>query len=124
MRVLRVFVMLMIAATAVGCSDFYTARRDTISLGGGDALAANQAEQTVDPWPQQSYNPNLAFDGARMQGAIERYKHDCANTPGTQGLITRTQSETQSRSNGNGATVTGGTTIGTTEQGTIPAPGC
>ena len=124
MRALQVSVMLMIASTAVGCSDLYSARRDTISLGGGDAIAANQAEQTIDPWPQQSANPNLTFDGARMEGAIERYKHDCANTPGTQGLITHTQSETQSTSNGGGATATGGTTIGTTVQGTVPAPGC
>ena len=57
-----------------GCSDIYYARRDTIALSAGDAIAANEAEQTVDPWPAQSGNKNIAFNGAKMQSAVERYR--------------------------------------------------
>ena len=32
------------------------------------------AEQTVDPWPRYSNNNNLAFNGERMQRAVECYR--------------------------------------------------
>lgn len=57
-----------------GCSDLYLDRRDTVALSAGDAIAANEAEQTVDPWPPQSNNKNVAFNGQRMQSAVERYR--------------------------------------------------
>jgi len=57
-----------------GCSDLYFDRRETITLGAGDAIAANEAQQVVDPWPPYSGNPNIAFNGQRMQAAIERYR--------------------------------------------------
>jgi hypothetical protein len=57
-----------------GCSDIYYARRDTIALSQGDAIAANEAVQTVDPWPAQSGNKNIGFNGEKMQSAVERYR--------------------------------------------------
>lgn len=57
-----------------GCSDIYYAQRDTIALSAGDAIAANEAEQTVDPWPPQSGNRNIGFNGQKMQSAVERYR--------------------------------------------------
>jgi hypothetical protein len=59
-----------------GCSDLYTDRRDTVSLSGGDAVAANQVAQMVDPWPPHSGNTNIAFNGERMQRAVECYRDD------------------------------------------------
>jgi len=68
------------AATLVimlaGCSDLYYARRDSITLGAGDAVAANAAEQTYDPWPRASGNVNIAFNGQKMQSAVERYRNN------------------------------------------------
>jgi hypothetical protein len=52
----------------------YYDRRDSISLGAGDAIAINKAVQTVDPWSRASTNTRLAFDGQRMQTAIERHR--------------------------------------------------
>jgi len=49
-------------------------RRDTIAFGAGDAVAANAAEQTVNPWPAQSGNTHIAADGQKMQSAVERYR--------------------------------------------------
>lgn len=75
-------VMRMIAATVLlgaalaGCSNpgLYLDRRDTIALSGGDAVAANMVAQMNDPRPAQSGNTNLAFNGQKMQSAIERYR--------------------------------------------------
>ena len=61
-----------------GCSDLYTDRRDKIGLSAGDAISANMAMQTNDPWPAHSGNTNLAFNGQKMQTAAERYR---TNTP-------------------------------------------
>lgn len=63
-----------LGAMLAGCSDLYYARRDTIALSGGDAVAANAAEQTIDPWPPHSGNTNIAFNGQKMQSAVERYR--------------------------------------------------
>jgi hypothetical protein len=70
-----------VAAAAIGsmlggCSDLYTDRRDTVSLSGGDAVAANRVAQMVDPWPPHSGNTNIAFNGERMQRTVECYRDD------------------------------------------------
>jgi hypothetical protein len=66
-----------------GCSDLYTDRRDEIGLSVGDAIAANQAMQTNDPWPAQSGNTNVAFNGQKMQSAVERYRTSTPWVPAT-----------------------------------------
>ena len=72
-----------LGALLAGCSDpgLYLDRRDTIALAGGDALAANAAAQTVDPWPRTSGNTNIAFNGEKMQSAVERYRKDKVTPP-------------------------------------------
>ncbi len=57
-----------------GCSNIYYDRRDTIGLSAGDAAAANQVTQMVDPWPRDSANRDIASNGAKMQSAVERYR--------------------------------------------------
>jgi hypothetical protein len=59
-----------------GCSnaDLYLDHRDSIALGAGDAIAGNEAGQTVDPWPANSGNKNIPFNGEKMQSAVERYR--------------------------------------------------
>jgi hypothetical protein len=59
-----------------GCSDIYIDRRETVGLSGGDAVAANAITQMVDPWPPNSGNNNIAFNGQRMQAAVERYRNN------------------------------------------------
>jgi hypothetical protein len=63
------------SALLTACSDIYYDRRETVSLGAGDSLASNTAVQAVDPWPQHVGNKNIAFNGQRLQGAVERYRH-------------------------------------------------
>jgi hypothetical protein len=54
----------------------YLARRDSIELSAGDANAHNIAVQMVDPWPRYAGNKNIAFNGQRMQAAVERYRNN------------------------------------------------
>src|SRR5580704_17712341 len=72
---------LLFGMLLAGCSDVYFDRRDTIALGGGDAVAANQVEQMVDPWPPNSNNKNLTFNGERMQRAVQCYRIDKVTPP-------------------------------------------
>ena len=81
--------VVVFAALLGGCSlhsdwvdpNGYLDRRDTISLHAGDAVATNKVTQMVDPWPAHSANNNIAFNGDRMQKAIERYRHNKVTSP-------------------------------------------
>ena len=70
----RIAVIIGLSVTVAGCSDIYWDRRESISLAAGDALAADRVIHMVDPWPASSANKNIAFNGERMQSAIERYR--------------------------------------------------
>jgi hypothetical protein len=71
----------LLGALLAGCSDIYFDRRETIALGAGNAVAANQVEQMVDPWPPHSNDRNLTFNGERMQRAVECYRIDKVTQP-------------------------------------------
>jgi hypothetical protein len=83
-----------------GCAQMYWDHRDTVALSAGDAIAANEAMQTIDPWPARSNNTNLAFNGQRMQSAAERYRTNKVIQPldpmTMQVAATPTQSSTSS----------------------------
>ena len=66
--------VLLCGALLTGCSDIYFDRRETIVPSAGDALASNKAVMMVDPWPASSANKNIAFNGEKMQTAVERYR--------------------------------------------------
>ena len=71
----RISALAIAAGTTLGgCSDIYYDRRETVALGPDDAVASNRVTQMVDPWPRYSSNNNIAFNGERMQGAVERYR--------------------------------------------------
>lgn len=65
------------------CSDpgLYFDRRDSIALSAGDAIEANKVAQVIDPWPARSGNTNIAFNGQRMQSAVERYRNNLTVPP-------------------------------------------
>ncbi|HEY7457911.1 MAG TPA: hypothetical protein VH765_04080 [Xanthobacteraceae bacterium] len=82
-RLRRLAPALAIAGMLVGCAepDLYFDRRDTHTLGAGDAVASNIIVQTVDPWPRTAGNRNIAFNGDVMQSAGERYRTGKVYTP-------------------------------------------
>ena len=81
-RAINLAPVLVLTAVLAGCAEFntyqpdpiYTDRRDTIAVSAGDALAANKMTHMVDPWPRASANRNIAFNGEKMQSAVERYR--------------------------------------------------
>jgi len=56
-----------------GCSE-YLDRRDAISVQGGNAVQTDRLVQMVDPWPRDSANRTIAYNGVVMQSAVERYR--------------------------------------------------
>ena len=63
-----------LGAIVGGCSDIYYDRRETVLFGADNAVAANNAVQTVDPWPRGSANRNASTNGEVVAAAIERYR--------------------------------------------------
>jgi hypothetical protein len=63
-----------LGTSLAGCSDIYYDRRESIAAHAGDSVMTNQVTHMVDPWSRASANRNLAFNGERMQGAVERHR--------------------------------------------------
>jgi hypothetical protein len=57
-----------------GCSDIYYDRRETVLFGADNAVAANAAVQTIDPWPRASADRHASANGERVAAAIARYR--------------------------------------------------
>lgn len=70
---LRVLALGTALVALAGCSE-YLDRRDTIAAQGGNAVETNKVVQMVDPWPRESANRTIAYNGIVMQQAIERYR--------------------------------------------------
>jgi hypothetical protein len=85
-KIVRQFVAAAVGAAALSavlgaCSDIYYDRRETIALGGGDAVASNRVTHIADPWPRFSSDNNIPFNGERMQAAVECYRTGRVITP-------------------------------------------
>jgi hypothetical protein len=67
---------LLFVGTIAGCADpdYYMDRRESVSFHAGDAVASNIIAQTIDPWPRVASQRDIASNGERVQGAIERYR--------------------------------------------------
>lgn len=93
-----------------GCSDIYYDRRETIVPSAGDAAAANRVMQMVDPWPAASANRNIAFNGERMQTAVERYRQGRIIQPvnATTSSVAYQQAASAANSGVNGAPASSG----------------
>lgn len=58
-----------------GCSELYYARRDTMTPSSGNAVSANIAVHTIDPWPRYASRTDESSSGERLQRAVERYRN-------------------------------------------------
>jgi hypothetical protein len=76
----RTLALATVLAMLGGCSE-YLDRRETIALSGGNAVATNVVTHMVDPWPRASANRNIAFNGARIESAFERYRTNRVTAP-------------------------------------------
>jgi hypothetical protein len=76
-----VTVVTVMAGTLGGCSDIYFDRRETVALGAADHLDSNRVAQMIDPWPRDVSRRQIAFDGQKMQSAVERYRTNKVTPP-------------------------------------------
>ncbi|MGH6726298.1 MAG: hypothetical protein ACREB8_07130 [Pseudolabrys sp.] len=106
-KALRTLALAALLTALAGCSE-YLDRRDTITLNAGDSVAANQVSQMVDPWPRDSANRNISYNGAKMETAVERYRTNQVIPP--QGIGTSASYAPGSNSQSN-ATPVGPTVI-------------
>jgi hypothetical protein len=67
-------VALGLGAILGGCSDIYYDRRETVLFGADDAVAANAAVQTIEPWPRASAVRTAPANGETVAAAIARYR--------------------------------------------------
>ena len=89
-KTVRTLAFAAVFATLAGCSE-YLDRRDTIALSGGNAVATGQITQMVDPWPRESADRNIAYDGNKIAGAYERYRTNTVIPPKGTGTSTTYQ---------------------------------
>jgi hypothetical protein len=97
----------LLGSVLAGCSDIYSDRRETVSFAANDAMASAQATQTIDPWPRASADRSIESNGARVAGAIERYRTGQIIQP--KGMSTSSAgyaSQSQSQQGGGGPSVT------------------
>ena len=52
----------------------YVQRTDTATMSSGNAQNLNAATQMITPWPRYVHDRRIPGNGARMVGAIERYR--------------------------------------------------
>jgi hypothetical protein len=79
---LAVAAALLSPALLAGCNeDDYLARRDTVSLGAGDAKEVNAVTHTIDPWSPNARNTEIHQEGDRAAVAIQRYQQNKSIPP-------------------------------------------
>ena len=100
----RPLALATVLAVLGGCSE-YLDRRDPIARSGGNAVATNVVTHMVDPWPRESANRNIAFNGAKMQTAMERYRTGRVIPPRGVGTSSAYQDGQGAMSQNNGAPV-------------------
>jgi hypothetical protein len=71
----------MLLSMLSGCSDIYFDRRETVALGAQDHLDTNRVAQMIDPWPRDVGQRHIAFNGEKMQSAVERYRTNRVTPP-------------------------------------------
>jgi hypothetical protein len=77
MRVLLAATVLLLA----GCEhDRYVDRRDSVTFGAGNAIAANKAIQIIDPWPRDARTISHGISGEQAVAAMEKLRRRTAGT--------------------------------------------
>jgi len=97
-KTLRAIALGATLAALAGCSE-YLDRRDTIAVQGGNAVHGNMVVQMVDPWPRESANRTIAYNGVVMQSAVERYRTGRVIPPSGINTGTTYQSPTSQQNN-------------------------
>jgi hypothetical protein len=71
MRKLPIITLFASVALSVGCTTEDTARMNGLTVGAGNAVAANTVMQMVDPWPRGVEDTNLI-----VPADLDQYRSD------------------------------------------------
>ena len=93
----RTLALALLLTALTGCSE-YLDRRDSVALSAGDAVAVGAITEMVDPWPRVAAQRNIAFNGERMENAVQRYKTNRTYPPSNSGTSTSYAPTTSSSS--------------------------
>jgi hypothetical protein len=63
--------------------DKYMDRRDQVTFGSGDAIAANKAAQIIDPWPVNSRTISHGMRGEQAEAALAKLRKREAGDEGS-----------------------------------------
>ena len=66
--------LIVLAALHLAACDNYMDRRDTVTFGAGDAVAANKAMQIIDPWPQSARTIQHGVSGEQAEAIMEKFR--------------------------------------------------
>jgi hypothetical protein len=66
--------LLPVACLALCSCNQYLERKESVTMSAGDAVAANEAAQTIDPWPRHSQDTNIPMDGEKAVFAVRKYR--------------------------------------------------
>ena len=66
-------VLLAVCLPAGGCAD-YMNNRDSVTLGVGNAMLANQGIHTIDPFPPNAKNTDIDGDGRAVEQLQRIYR--------------------------------------------------
>jgi hypothetical protein len=68
------FLVVALFASSLAACDRYMDRRDQVTFGTGDAIAANKAAQIIDPWPVSARTIQHGMTGEQAEEALERMR--------------------------------------------------
>lgn len=64
-----------LALMLAGCEhDRYVDRRDQVTFGSGDAVAANKAMHIIDPWPRAARTVEHGISGEQAEAAMVKLR--------------------------------------------------
>ena len=80
-RTWRSGVAIIMLGSLLGACSEYLDRLVTIAQSSGDALETDKVTHIIDPWPPASANRHIAYNGQRMQSAVQRYRDNKVTQP-------------------------------------------
>jgi hypothetical protein len=76
-------VVLLTGCGLTAC-DRYLDRRDQVTFGVGDSIAANKAAQIIDPWPAAARTVEQGISGEQAEAALDKLRRSASGKDGEQ----------------------------------------
>ena len=70
--------LIVCVASQLAACDRYVERRDQVTFGHGDSVAANKAAQIIDPWPTAARTIDHGMSGEQAEAAMEKLRRRTA----------------------------------------------